>query len=255
MTARLELGRRPFLDSEALSLGRRAAYRRILALIGAQPSPYVIGGALGLSLQLGRLIDGELEVCLHAEDVPAALDVVNAAGLQIERDDRNGKARLAYGKHRVILRWALPNPLFGGYDEPWFVRARRTRFLGLRIRVAPVEELLWLRMAVPSGASLADPLVGQILLAHGAEIDWDRLRSRMAGQEALFLAHVFLFWHQSPESARRVVPEPLIDALRDKIDRPGPEDGDGDDYDGVETEEAGNVEDLLAAESSLHRGP
>jgi hypothetical protein len=252
MTARLKLGRRPFLDSEPLTLGRRAAYRRILALIGAQPSPYVIGGAFGLSLQLGRLVDGELEVCMGAEDVPAALEAVNAAGLSIERDDSHRKARLAYGNHRAVLRWALPSPLFGGYDDVWFARARRTRFLGLRVRVAPVEELLWLRIAGPSGASLADPLVGQILLAQGAELDWDRLRSRMAGHEALLLAHVFLFWHQYPESARRVVPAAFIDDLRLKIDQP--EDGEEVGADSEETEEAGNVEDQLAAES-LHGGP
>jgi hypothetical protein len=189
---------------------------------------------------------------MRAEDVPAALDSVNAAGLQIDRDDRNGKARLAYGKRRALLRWVLPSPLFGGYDDSWFAQARRTRFLGLRIRVAPIEELLWLRMVVPSGASLADPLVGQILLAHGAELDWDRLRSRMAGQEALLLAHIFLFWHQYPESARRVVPDALIDGLRANIDQP--EDAWRDADDEETTEEAGNVEDLLAAES-LHRGP
>ncbi len=257
MTARLQLGRRPLLDSEPLSLGRRAAYRRILALIyggGAQPSPCVISGAIGLSLQLGRLIDGELELCMRAEDVPPILESVNAAGLRVEGEDGQRKVRLVYGNHRVNLRWALPTPLFGGYDDVWFARARRTRFLGLRVRVAPVEELLWLRMAVPSGASLSDPLVGQILLAHGGDLDWQRLRSRMAGQEALLLAHIFLFWHQYPESARRVIPGWLIDALRDQTERlaePEPDvSADGQDAD----DDADRVEARLA-EQSLHRGP
>ncbi len=248
MTARLQIGRRPLLDSEPLSLGRRAAYRRVLALVGGQPNPFVIGGALGLSLQLGRLIDGELELCMRAEDVPAALDAVAAAGLRVDRDEGHRKARLVYGNHRVTLRWAMPTPLFGGYDDAWFVKARRTRFLGLRVKVAPVEELLWLKMAVPSGASLGDPLVGQILLARGTELDWPRLLSRMAGQEALLLAHIFLFWHQYPESARHIVPPWTVDDLRERVDRLAEREG------GLELEDVGGVEDGLA-EQSLHRGP
>jgi hypothetical protein len=219
MTARFRIGRRATLDAEPLSLGRRATYRRVLALIGLQPNPFAISGAIGLSLQLGRLIDGELELCMRAGDVPQALDVVAAAGLKIDRDDAHGKARLNYGNHRVVVRWRLPLPVFGGYDETWFSRARRTRFLGVRVRVAPVEELLWLKMVVPSAASVGDPLIGQVLLDQGSSLDWPRLLARMAGQEALLLAHIFLFWHQYPESARNVVPAWVVDALRERTDR------------------------------------
>jgi hypothetical protein len=218
MTARLQIGRRPLLDPEPLSLGRRATYRRVLALLGLQPNPFVISGALGLSLQLGRLVDGEVEICMHAADVPAALEAVSATGLKVERDDAKGRARLLYGAHRVVLRWALPTPLFGGYDDAWFVHARRTRFLGLRVKVAPLEELLWLKMAVPSGASVGDPLVGQMLLDRGTTLDWPRLLGRMGGQEALLLSHIFLFWHRYPESARTVVPAWVMDDLRERID-------------------------------------
>jgi len=219
MTARPLLGRRVPLDSEPLSLGRRAAYRRVLAIMGAQPNPFVVSGALGLSLQLGRLIDGDLEICMHAEDMPAALEGFTAAGLRTDRDEGHRKARIVYGNHRVLLRWALPRPLVGIYDEAWFERSRRMRFLGIRVRVAPAEEILWLRMVLPSGASLADPLVAQLLLARGPELDWLRLMGRMIGQEALFLAHIFLFWHQYPESARHVVPDWLVSRLRDRMDR------------------------------------
>jgi hypothetical protein len=218
----------------------------VLAIMGAQPNPFVISGAIGLSLQLGRLIDGDLEICMHAEDMPAALEGVTAAGLRIDRDEGNRKARIVFGKHRVLLRSALPRPLVGIYDEAWFARSRRTRFLGIRVRVAPAEEILWLRMVLPSAASLADPLVAQMLLARGPDLDWMRLMARMVGQEALLLAHIFLFWHQYPESARHVVPNWLIDRLRDRADRL--EDGDA----AGETE--GEAE-IASIDLSLHGSP
>jgi hypothetical protein len=215
---RVQREKRLPLDPEPLSLGRRATYRRILALLGSQPRPFVVGGAIGLSLQLGRLIDGQLELFMRAEDVPEALDAVTATGLKIERDDPHGKARITYGEHRVVVRWALPTPLFGEVDDAWLARSRRTRFLGIRVRVAPIEELLWLRMAIPSAASVSDPLIPQVFLARGATLDWPHLLSRMGGLEALLLAHLFLFWHQYPESARAVIPTWVITALRAQID-------------------------------------
>src|SRR6185503_17027222 len=110
MTDRALTGRRPPLDPEPLSLGRRAMYRRILALLGSQERRFVIGGALGLSLQLGRLIDGELELYFDAEGVPEVLAAVEHAGLKVD-SDVHGKARVTYGDHRCIIRSALPTPL------------------------------------------------------------------------------------------------------------------------------------------------
>jgi hypothetical protein len=214
-------GRRRPLDLDTLSLGRRAMYRRILALLATHPQPFVIGGALGLSLQLGRLIDGELEVYFSADAVPEALRAVEATGLKVEVDSNHGKARIQYGDHRLLVRWALPTPLFGGIDDAWFTHARRTRFLGLRVKVAPLEELLWLRIAMPSAASVGDPLIPQLLLARGDHLDWPRLLARTAGIEALLLSHLFLFWHQYPESARSVVPSWVVNTLLDRLDQSG----------------------------------
>jgi hypothetical protein len=194
-------------------------YRRVLALLSAEERPFVIAGALGLSLQLGQLIDGELEIYFNADDVPAVLSAVEAAGLKVEVNDAHSKARVTYGDHRAVIRWALPTPLFGGIDQAWFDHARRTRFLGLRVKVAPLEELLWLRIAVPSAASVGDPLIGQLLLGRGDRLDWGHLLMRMIGLEALLLSHLFLFWHQYPESARTIVPVWVITVLRGRLDQ------------------------------------
>jgi hypothetical protein len=225
-------------------------YRRVLALLGSKQRPFLIGGALGLSLQLGRLIDGELEIFFDTDDVSDVLASIEAAGLKVEVDEGHGKARITYGDHRTVIRWMLPTPLFGGIDEAWFQHARRTRFLGLRVRVAPVEEMLWLRIAVPSAASVGDPLIGQLLLGRGEHLDWPRLLMRMAGLEALLLSHIFLFWHQYPESARTVIPASVVTALRTRVEQaehPEPRDA----LASRSALDPRHVEDLLA-EQSLH---
>jgi hypothetical protein len=223
MPDRPPTGKRFSLDAEPIALGRRATYRRVLAVLKAQPGTFVVAGAVGLSVQLSRLIDGDLEVYLRARDVPDVLAALSGTGLKVERDDPHGRARIIYGDHRVMVRWALPPPLFGGVDDDWFQHAARTHFLGLRIKVAPVEELLWLRVALPGSASVGDVLIGQLLLERGRDMDWHRLLMRLRGLEALFLAHIFLFWHQYPESARMVVPDWVVDALRQTIYMEGPD--------------------------------
>jgi hypothetical protein len=217
MADRPDQGKRNSLDPEPLSLGRRATFRRVLAVLKSQPAPFVLAGAVGLSLRLGRVIDGDLEVYMRAADVPPALDVVHAAGLRVEVDDTHARARITYGENRIVLRWGLPLPLSGEIDDAWFHHSSRTHFLGLRVKIAPIEELLWLKIAIPSGASVGDPLIPQLLLACGEEMDWSRLLLRLAGLEALLLAHIFLFWHQYPESARATIPEHVIDLLRNRM--------------------------------------
>jgi hypothetical protein len=226
-------------------------YRRVLALIGAQDRRFVIGGALGLSLQLGRLIDGELEVLFEEDGIEDVLAAVEKAGLKVEVKPSQGKARVTYGDHRCLIRWMLPQPLFGDIDEAWFEKARRTRFLGLRVRVAPVEELLWLRIAVPSAASVGDPLIGQLLLGRGENLDWPQLLMRCAGLEALLLSHLFLFWHQYPESARTIVPSWVVTVLRSRLEQA--EHSHAGDEDEASNPEPRAVEALLA-EQSLHGG-
>lgn len=227
-------------------------YRRVLALLGAQEKRFVVGGALGLSLQLGRLIDGELEVFFDEEGIDEVLAAVEKAGLKVDvQPGHHGKARVTYGDHRCIIRWALPNPLFAAIDDAWFAHARRTRFLGLRVRVAPVEEMLWLRIAVPSAASVGDPLTAQLLLGRGENLDWERLLRRTAGLEALLLSHLFLFWHQYPESARTIVPPWVISVLRDKLEQT--EEPDHGFSDAESILDPSLVEESLA-EQSLHGG-
>lgn len=193
-------------------------YRRVLALLAAEQRPFVVAGAFGLSLQIGRLVDGELELYFRAEDGPPVLGAIEAAGLKIDLDETHARARITYGDHRCIIRWALPAPLEGAVDQAWFDHSRRVRFLGLRLRAAPVEEMLWLRIALPGTASVGDLLIGQLLLARGAKLDWGRVLMRMSGQEALLLSHIFLFWHQYPESGREI-PLWVITALRGRLDQ------------------------------------
>lgn len=200
-------------EEEPISLGQRAAYRRLLAVLKANKLPFVVAGAMGFALHLPHFVDGDLEVYLDPETAPAALAAMSASGFRMKTDEDRGEAHVEYAGYVIRLCWRLPAPLGGTIDEAWFQHAERKHFLGLRVRVAPIEELLWVRVAVPGPASLGDPLIPELLHECGERLDWGRLLSRLAGLEALFLAHVFQFHHTDPDSARRTFPQEILDTL------------------------------------------
>jgi hypothetical protein len=189
----------------------------VLAILKANGIPFVIGGAVGASLQLGREIEGGLEVYVTDTDGVAALDAMSTAGFKIVRSTDELSGRIEYGEHTVLLRWGMPPPLGGVVDASWFEHARRVTFLDLRVRLAPVEELLWLRLATLGEAAMDDSLVDELILAHGATLDWSRFLSRLAGMEALVLSRLFLFRHRYPAEARGALPAQVLDTLLSRL--------------------------------------
>jgi hypothetical protein len=207
----------PTYRVEPFSLGQRAAYRRVLAVLKAQSVPFVVAGALGLSMYVGQALDGELEVLVHPINAQAMLAALSAAGFRVHSDEDRGDATIEYAGSLTRLAWRMPPPLGGDVDEAWFSFAVRRHVLGLRVRVAPPEELLWARIATPKErAGLPDPLVDALLLEQGAALRWDRLLGRLAGLEALTLAHIYLFRHRHPE-ARARVPREVLDTLEQRV--------------------------------------
>src|SRR3990172_5966129 len=145
-----------------LPLGRRAAYRRVLAVLKAEKRRFLVGGGLGVSAHLARVVGEDLTVYLAPDDAAAGLAALATAGVKVGADPGGGRARVAYGPHAVDVAWALPAPLGGRLDEAWFAHDARTRLLDLRVRVAPLEELLWLRLAGRGAAVVGDAVVGEI---------------------------------------------------------------------------------------------
>jgi hypothetical protein len=213
MSERMPMGNRQALELEPLSQGRRAAYRRVLAVLKANGFPFVVAGAVGLAAHLGRFLDGDLEVYLGPDVAPAAIAAMSTAGFRMTVDEAKGQVLVDYAGYLIKVAWRLPHPLGGVVDDAWLQHAVKAHVLGLRIKVAPLEELLWIRVAVPGVASVSDPLVPELLRERGRTLDWSRLLVRLAGLEALFLAHVFLFHHLHPEAAKSTVPHHLIETL------------------------------------------
>jgi hypothetical protein len=201
---------------DALALPRRAAYRRVIAVLKARKLPFAVGGSLALSFHIGALVDGDLELLVPPADADAVRATLETAGFRLEPEE--SALRVHYGDHWMRVAWGLPEPLGGPLDAGWFEHAKKVRLLDMRVRLAPLEELIWARLSTTGAASLADPGLREAFIRHGAGLDWRRLLGRLAGFESLVLAHVFLLHHTHPELAREAFPRPIVRALLDRVD-------------------------------------
>ena len=206
------------VEEEALSLAQRAAYRRVLAVLKAQRLPFLVVGAIGLSIHLGRLVDeGALEVTVRPVDAEAVMAAMEGAGFRVEREEGTHTAIVSYGDYVVKIAWGLPAPLTGRLDDAWFVHAVRAHFVDLRVWIAPVEELLWTRLAARAVEGCPDSVVEELVLRHGPELDWRRFQERVIGLEGLVLAEIFLLHHRQPSAARLAVPTWVLGSLLDRL--------------------------------------
>jgi hypothetical protein len=205
-------------EEEVLPLAQRAAYRRVLAVLKAQRLPFLVVGQIGLSLHLGRLVDeGKLEIAVRPVDREAVLGAMESAGFRVENADHGHEAEVSYGDYVVKIAWGLPAPLTGRLDDAWFTHAERAHFVDLRVWIAPIEELLWMRLATLAADRLPDPVVEDLLLGHGRALDWRRLQERTIGLEGLLLAEIFLLYHRQPSAARQALPAWVLGCLLDRL--------------------------------------
>jgi len=205
-------------EEECLALAQRAAYRRVLAVLKAQRLPFLVVGQIGLSLHLGRLVDqGKLELAVRPVDREAVLAAMEGAGFKVEPAEQAQDAQVSYGDYVVNIAWGLPAPLTGRLDDAWFESAVRAHFVDLRVWIAPVEELLWTRLATMAIEGVPDAVVEDLLLSHGPSLDWRRLQERTIGLEGLLLAEIFLVHHRQPAAARQAIPSWVLGSLLDRL--------------------------------------
>jgi hypothetical protein len=163
---------------------------------------------------------GDLEIAVRPVDAEAILAAMGGSGFKVEREDSGRFAKVSYGDYMVKIGWALEAPLTGDLDDAWFVHAVRAYLVDLRIWLAPLEELLWTRLATgPLGPQEAAPdsVVGELLLKHGAQLDWRRFLERLIGLEGLMLAQIFMLHHRYPSAARQAVPVWVVGSLLDRL--------------------------------------
>ncbi|HEX5070205.1 MAG TPA: hypothetical protein VFV78_08300 [Vicinamibacterales bacterium] len=187
-------------------------YREVLRVLTRSDVPFLVGGAFAFARHAA--IDRQtkdLDLMIEEHTWPRLARVLRAGGIHTRRTFPHwlGKALDSRGQVDIIYNnGAGLSPV----DARWFEHAVPAAVLGFRVRVCPVEELIWSKAFVMERERFDGSDVLHLIRAQGQTLDWRRLRQRFTGHEAVLRAHLILFKYVYP-SETHLVPDWLDSEL------------------------------------------
>jgi hypothetical protein len=185
-------------------------YERVLAAADAQNIAYALGGGLAFSAYAGRLRNTkDLDLFVAPEDRQALVDLLGEAGFtdyhEREAYDRNWIYRGYQVDVIIDVIWQMAN-YRAPVDKHWLVRGREVEIRGHRIRLVPLEELIWSKLYVLQRERSDWPDLLIILQKQAAAVDWSHLLDRVGEDRPLLAALMAVFGWLCPQQARQVPP-------------------------------------------------
>jgi len=199
-------GTEPRLSEEKRATAELSARACALELLRETGIPFLVGGAYAYAHHTGLHRDTkDLDLFLRKPDADRALAVFEANGWRTERD-AHGWLHKAFWKEALVdLIYTSANGV-AVVDDAWVEHATEAEVLGVRCRIAPVEELLWNKAFVLERDRFDGTEVNHLLLATGARLDWQRMLKRFDRYWEVLLAHLLLFRFAYP-SDRKTIPD------------------------------------------------
>jgi hypothetical protein len=191
-------------------------YRDTMELLTRAGIPFLIGGAFAFVHQTG--IDKstkDLDIFVRPSDIQRVIDVCKRAGIDADLVFSHWLAKIRAPEGFIDVIFNSGNGV-ASVDEGWFEHARDAELLGVKVRIAPVEETLWSKAFVMERERFDGADVVHIILAHGQDLDWRRMIERFGQHWRVLLAHVVLFGFIYP-SHRSSVPSWVVEELVERL--------------------------------------
>jgi hypothetical protein len=201
-------------------------YRCALGALAEDGIPFLVGGAYAYShyVSIARETK-DFDIFIHPRDVQRALAGLRRRGYHTELAYPHWLAKAWSGDSFMDLIFNSGNGAVT-VDDEWFSHASEMRMMGVRVKLQPVEEMIWSKSFVMERERSDAADVAHLILRCSETIDWDRLVARFGSNWRVLLAHLVLFGFVYPSERLRVprrVMQDLLARLRDELDEPDPE--------------------------------
>jgi hypothetical protein len=192
-------------------------YRRALAALSGAGIPFVVGGAYAYSYYTSIARETkDFDIFIHPRDVERALAELRRRGCWTELTFPHWLAKAWSGETFMDLIFNSGNGVVP-VDDQWFAHAPEATVLGMRVKLQPVEEMIWSKSFVMERERSDAADVAHLLLRCPETIDWNRLVGRFGEHWRVLLAHLVLFGFVYP-SERTRVPARVIQELMARLD-------------------------------------
>lgn len=193
-----------------------AFYRRTLHVLSDAQVPFLVGGSHALLNYTGIVRETkDFDLFLRRSDLEAGLRALQQAGYQSEISFPHWLAKARHGNDAVDLVFSSGNGICR-VDDDWFANAIEADVLGMPVKIAPVEELLWQKMFVMERERYDGADVAHIIRSCAATLDWDRLLRRIGPHWQLLLSYLILFSFIYP-SERHRIPDHIMNELTARL--------------------------------------
>ena len=159
-------------------------YRNALTALHDAGIPFVVGGAYAYShyVSIARETK-DFDIFIHPRDVERALGELRRRHYRTELAFPHWLAKAWSGEAFMDLIFSSGNGVVT-VDDDWFTHAPEADVLGMRVRLQPVEEMIWSKAFVMERERSDAADVAHLLLKCSGSIDWDRLIARFGQQLA-----------------------------------------------------------------------
>jgi hypothetical protein len=186
-----------------------SVYRRVIEIAQRRAIPFAIGGGLAAMSYAGRWRDTkDIDFYVTPPDrermIAAAFDCGLRDYYEREPYDRKWIFRTYTDDIIVDIMWAMANQR-AEVDVGWF-RGPTINAGGLSFELLALEEEIWSKLYVLQRDRCDWPDVFN-MLAHGPDLDWRRLVSRVGPDKRLFAGLVAAFSWLSPTVAAERIPD------------------------------------------------
>jgi len=181
-----------------------AFYRRTLHVLSDARVPFLVGGSHALLTYTGIVRETkDFDLFVRERDLEAALNALREAGYHTEVTFPHWLAKALQGSDVVDLVFSSGNGICR-VDDLWFEFALEADVLGMPVKIAPVEELLWQKAFVMERERYDGADVAHILRACSESLNWDRVLQRFEPYWQLLMSHLVLFSFIYPSERHRI---------------------------------------------------
>jgi hypothetical protein len=204
-----------------------AFYRAVLEALNASRVPVLLGGAYALAAFTGiERRTKDLDLFLRRADYDRAAGVLEGMGYATELKFPHWLGKAHGGAYFVDLIFASGNGLTP-VDDAWFEHALDADVLGLPMKIAPVEEMIWSKAFLMERERYDGADVAHLLHACAPTLDWTRLLERFGANWRVLLSHLVMFGFVYPAERARIpawVMDHLLDRASEEVHAAAPDD-------------------------------
>ena len=178
--------------------------------------PFLVGGAYAFSRFTGIERDlKDFDIFVRPTDCRSVLDELAKIGYQTDLAFPHWLGKAVCGQHYIDVIFNSGNGV-ARVDDEWFEHAIVEDFLGVPIKLCPIEETIWSKAFVMERERYDGADVAHLLLACSKDVNWQRLLERFGPHWRLLLSHIILFGFIYP-SQRSQIPQWIVDDLLNRL--------------------------------------